>query len=93
MQPVLAVAWYSEEEWPAWRGSVTDPDKFEDDYSEWKRTAEKTIKELEKQGASVRRAPIRLHSFLRWCAENKRTADASARAAFAREIQKATDDN
>jgi len=93
MHTVLGVAWYSEDEWPAWRSSVADPDRFEEDYSDWKRTAEKTIEEFERQGTSVRKVPIRLHSFLRWCAERNRTADAGARAAFVREIQKATDEN
>ncbi len=87
------VAWYLEEEWPAWKQSVSDPELFEEDFSEWRRNAVQKINELEKQGLSIRRVPIPIQPFLRWCHQQNRPADANARTQYVCEIQKATDEN
>ena len=94
MNPIqYGVAWYSEAEWSAWRQSVSDPEMFEEHFSDWKKNAEQRIKELEKQGLSIRRVPIRVESFLGWCAQKNSAPDAAARVDYVCEIQKATDEN
>lgn len=87
----LGIAWYSKDEWDDWILSVPDGDLFEDSFDEWESFAEQRCQELEIQGHSVRKIPIKLQKFLEWCRTNARPPDANSRSVYICEIQRAED--
>jgi hypothetical protein len=89
----LVIAWYSKDEWEAWKLSVSDPEIFEDTFAEWNVLAEEKYKKLRSEGAVVFKVPIILQAFLAWCRDTSRPPDARARIQYAIEIQQALDKN
>lgn len=89
----LVIAWYSKDEWEAWKLSVSDPEIFEDTYAEWNVLAEEKHKALKSQGTVVFKTPIKLQPFLAWCRSTNRPPDVRARIQFSIETQQAFDEN
>jgi hypothetical protein len=82
---LTAIAWYAREDWEKLKSLAVDSAALEPTYKEWLKMATNAIADLEKHGIRVERVEVSSDELKRWCAENKRSVDAPARAAFAAE--------
>ncbi len=80
---VASIAWFRADQWQLLRSLAADPDTLEQTHGEWVAIAEKAIKDLARQGVTVRKVAVDVNDLRQWCAAQQRPLDASARAAYA----------
>lgn len=80
---VVGFAWYRREEWEQWLKEVPDLDRWESCFEEWKRGASRTLRDLRRTGANVRKVEVRTAEFRAWCRVQNRAMDSQARAEYA----------
>jgi len=87
---VVAVSWYTEQEWAKVRAAAADPEKFESTYPEWLAMVEATLAQMQARGVMVEKCFIESSSFLAWCLAHNRPNDSAARAAYVAEAGRAS---
>jgi hypothetical protein len=80
---VAGIAWFRPDQWQLLRSLASDADILEQTHAEWERLAEKTIKNLAREGLLARRVDVDVNDLRVWCIAQQRPLDASARAAYA----------
>ncbi len=91
-QNIFALAWYSEEEYSKFRLLSADPEVWNESYKSWKTNAEKTISELEADGANVAKVAITFSEIQQWCAMSGKQNESSARSEYAAAKLRSTTD-
>lgn len=79
---VMGVCWYREEQWDRLKEIVSDPELFEDNYSQWRTDAEKSMNELRSMGHHPKKVLIDANAMQKWVNEQNRILDASARTEY-----------
>ena len=79
---VVGITWYRPEQYLAVRAICNDSDSMDPTYQVWQAGAEKAMRELQSQGATVERIDFDLDEFKMWCSANAKPPNASSRAAF-----------
>lgn len=82
LKQVLGVAWYRREQWNRLLEASADRDELEENYDDWLRTAEGTVKELKRMGTAVVKVDIDVNKLVAWCMVGNRTLDGTARAEY-----------
>ena len=80
---VAGIAWFRAEQWQLLRSLAVDADTLEQTHAEWASLAEKTIKDLAREGMVARKVDVDVNELQAWCIAQHRPLDASARAAYA----------
>jgi hypothetical protein len=88
----VGIAWFSEEQWPAYQRLMTD--ETDESYLDWKRKAGEFFTRMKKEGVRVRKVPVDVMEFELWCRASKRPFVAASRAAYVTHLlDQATDSN
>lgn len=88
---VIALAWYSENEYSRFLDLSADPDTWDRDYKSWKLKAEDLIRRLTAEGIDVVKVPLTFAEVEKWCArEGKRNVAASRSRIAAEKLQSGT---
>jgi hypothetical protein len=85
---VLGVCWYMPDEFIKMKQAASDGDNFEDTYEDWLQFAEKTMKDLKKQGVNPRKVYVKTDDFRLWCKKNDLYTGGPARTRYVAEILK-----
>lgn len=80
---VAGIAWFRADQWQLLRSLATDADILEQTHKEWVALAEKTIRDLAREGVTARKVPVDVNDLVEWCATQRRPLNASARAQYA----------
>ena len=80
---VAGIAWFRSDQWQLLRSLASDADTLEQTHAEWETLAEKTIKDLAREGLLARKVDVDVNDLRVWCIAQQRPLDASARAAYA----------
>lgn len=80
---VVGVAWFRADQWPLLRSLSVDVDILEQTHVEWEIFAERTMKDMAREGLLARKVDVDVNELRAWCIAKQRPLDASARAAFA----------
>lgn len=89
---VLGIAWYRKEQWNRLLEVSADREELEDNYDDWLRTAEGTLKKLKRAGTEIVKVDIDVNKLVAWCVVTKRTLDGSARAEYVSKLLSESDD-
>ncbi len=79
----VGLAWYRAGEWEDLKAFCEDGSKLEESYEEWKRNAEKALRDIERQGFYVERIDFDLDEFKKWCRANQKQPIGISRSEFA----------
>jgi hypothetical protein len=79
---VMGVGWYRPEQWKRLRQISADVNKLEKTHAEWLAIAEKTVKDLTRQGVSILKVDVDVEELRIWCGKQGLPIDAEARAKF-----------
>ncbi|UFS69497.1 hypothetical protein LPW11_16545 [Geomonas sp. RF6] len=79
---VHGVAWYSPDQWERLLEISDDRDVLEKTYAEWERFAMRAMKDLTRQGLSLKKVPVDLDLLLAWCQRQNVPIDGAARSLF-----------
>ena len=82
LKQVLGVAWYRREQWNRLLEVSADRDELEENYDDWLRTAEGTLKGLKQMGTALVKVDIDVNKLVAWCVVANRTLDGAARAEY-----------
>ncbi len=83
--PVIAVAWYSPEDWDRLREVAADSEELEFSYEEWVATAKSSLREIRTAGLSAEEVQLNIDELISWCEEQGLALDGQARAHYAAE--------
>lgn len=79
---LVGLTWYTEETWAQVKAMATDPEVFEESFSQWKAMAVSARREFQRSGVRAIEFPIVPEEFFAWCAENDKENNATTRAEF-----------
>ena len=79
---VLGVPWYTPEQYERLLEVADDRDNLEDTYEEWKATADKTLKKIEKPGVWHLKIYVDVDELVSWCKFENLPVDGEARTIF-----------
>jgi hypothetical protein len=82
---IVAVGWYTYENWEAIKLAAADPDRFEETYPEWCRMAAQALIDLEAAGVLGQPFYVEAAELLAWCREHDKPNDGASRAMFVSE--------
>jgi hypothetical protein len=82
---VVAIGWYSREDYPDILAIMEDAEKFPKTYDRWLQTAETGERRLQESGNRVVRATIDPKMFVAWCNAQGLRRDANSRISFSNE--------
>jgi len=80
---VIAVAWYSEDEYEKFKRSSLDPKSWFDEHESWEKSAQSTLQKFTIEGYMVVKVPMFLHEFQDWCKKSKSKNDGKGRSEYA----------
>ncbi len=84
MSDFAAGPWYvTEEIYEAFRQMASDRNDFFDSHAEWLKAALEHERQAERYGVMILRVRMDPEAFGKWCEEQRRSNDASARSEFA----------
>ena len=90
---VVAVDWYTEENWAAIKNAAVDPERFENTYAEWCGMAAQALIDLESAGILGQPLYVEYNELLAWCGANDKPNDGATRAMFVSEkVRRANED-
>jgi hypothetical protein len=81
----IGLAWYSREAWERLRAIADDREQLDDSFEEWERGALQAIRDLASVGRQVRRVPIDVEAYTKWCRERGCRLDSASRAEYVTE--------
>jgi hypothetical protein len=82
---VTGVAWYTSSDWARVRATAVDPDRFEASFDDWVAMAEKALADLRQAGVAAQKCLVDAEELREWCAAERVSNDAAARARFVSE--------
>jgi hypothetical protein len=83
-QDVIAcVVWYTSEEWVRVKASASDPEVFENTFSEWEAMAEEALVSVRKAVANPLKVFVCADELLPWCLAFGKENNAAGRSEFA----------
>src|SRR5438477_8443691 len=80
---VAGIAWFRPDQWQLLRSLASDADILEQTHAEWESLAEKTMRDLAREGLLARKVDVDVNDLQAWCIAQKRPLDAAARAQYA----------
>lgn len=80
---IVAVAWYTREDFDAVRQLAHDGGGMHDTFDDWLNAAEKVVKLAALQGATVERVTVKADAFAAWLAAADVENDEQSRASYA----------
>lgn len=83
---IVGIPWYRRKDWDALLEAFDDSHVLHDTYRQWRRSAQRFEKILQRQGHTVERVYIDPVTFPEWCRSQGRKVDAEARSMFASEV-------
>ena len=82
--PVIAFAWYQENQWPLLLQVSQDRDQLEKTYGEWLNVAQARYDTLVQKGERVKKVTIDVEDLFAWCRElGRQGVDAEGRSLYA----------
>ena len=81
-QSRVAVAWYTEQDYPSMRSRMADAEVLHDTYAEWIEEANRAVGIIEGEGHVVTKVYVS-DRFFKWCADLGLKPEAKARSKFA----------
>ena len=82
LKQVAGAAWYRREQWNRLLEVSADRDELEENYDDWLRTAEGTLKGLKQMGTALVKVDIDVNKLFAWCVVANRPVDGTARAEY-----------
>lgn len=82
---VLGVCWYTPREWERMKATATDPDRFEDSFSEWEAMANENLTLIRTAYPNAVKVFVAADDFHAWCFLRGKANDSDARAEFVSE--------
>ncbi len=82
---VVGVTWYTEENWERVKAAATDPERFEETYTEWSSMAVDALANIKRTGVNAVKFFISHEELLSWCALHNKPNNAASRAEFVSE--------
>jgi hypothetical protein len=80
---IIGIPWYGAQNYAACRAVMADKDVLPVTYYEWRKKADRLVKELERSGKRIVHADIDAEQFPVWCRARGLNVDAKARMEFA----------
>lgn len=81
-KPVTGILWWKPEQWEKAKQISSDGHVFDDTYQDWKKSAEKALKNFQDLGITVYKIEIELDTLIKWCKDQKTPNDSKARSRF-----------
>ena len=85
-RPVVGIAWYRPDNYRRVLEIMVDREDLPGSFIEWRKRAEKALRQLKRQGHIVVRIPLDADEFEQWCRESGQRTDGSARARYASDM-------
>lgn len=85
---VMAIAWYSKQEWEKLKSVVDDPSSLDDTYSDWRKQANSALADIRNGGQEVMKISVKIDDLLEWCAEQGLKPDGKARSQYAAHVSR-----
>ena len=82
---VVAIAWYTPENWERVKAAATDPGLFEATFAEWEAMAIDGLATIRKAYPNARKFHVESSDLLAWCLAHGRANDSEARTEFVSE--------
>ena len=82
----IGIVWYTEKEWRKMKDISSDSEKLEDSFIEWKKMAEKSIKDMKAIGIIATKVLVKAEEFSIWCKIHSMTLNSGSRAQYVSDI-------
>ena len=69
---VAGIAWFRSDQWQLLRSLASDADILEQTHAEWESLAEKTIRDLAREGLLARKVDVDVNHLRVWCIAQQR---------------------
>jgi hypothetical protein len=79
---LVGITWYTAETWAQVKAAATDPERFEESFTEWEAVAVKARRDFQRSGVTAIEFQIVPQDFFAWCALHGKENNAQARAEF-----------
>lgn len=79
---VTGILWWKLKQWERAKKMSSDSHVFDDTYQDWKKGAEKALKNFHDLGIKVYKIEIELDELVKWCKDQKMPFDSKARSKF-----------
>lgn len=88
---VIGVGWYTPEDWERVKATATDPDLFEDSFSDWESMANESFVLVHMSYPNAMKVLVCADEFFAWCHIRGKMNNAHARAEFVSELLRKRD--
>ena len=82
---LVGVTWYTEETWALVKLNASDPERFEESFSEWVTMATSALRDFQRSGIRAVKFQIMPQELFEWCAINNQINNAASRSTFVSE--------
>ena len=79
---ILGLSWYQPEQWDRLIEISEDRESLDDSYEDWKKNANKTIRDIRSAGKIARKVNINPEDLLAWCNENSLPVNGKSRSEY-----------
>jgi hypothetical protein len=83
---VVGIGWYDPVQWSKLKQIAADAAALDDTHEDWQRNAERTERELSRQGLMIRRVAIDVDALVAWCRARGKPVNGAARAEYTAEM-------
>ena len=83
--PVVGVTWYTEDSWARVKATATDPERFEETFTEWNSMAVDALANIKRAGMNAVKFFIFHDELQSWCQLHNKPNNAASRAEFVSE--------
>jgi hypothetical protein len=82
MKKITGILWWKPKQWEKAKKISSDSQKFDDNYQEWKESAERAYKNFTDLGLTVYKIEIDLDELVDWCKDHNMPLNGAARSRF-----------
>jgi len=82
---IVGITWYTNETWLKVKSEASDPERFENSFTEWQAMAVSARRELQRTGARALEFYIIPQELFNWCTLNNKVNNSESRAEFVSE--------
>jgi hypothetical protein len=86
LETVVGVCWYTPEEWERVKATATDPDIFEESFSDWEIMANESFDLVRAAYPDTVKVFVSADEFLAWCIGTGKVNNSDARTEFVSEL-------
>ena len=79
---VVAVGWYTKDDWAKVKAAAVDAERFEETYAEWVQMAEHALAEIRATGVAANPSYVKASELLAWCLAHNKPNNGANRAEF-----------